>query len=450
MLIQSRRNFMRIGLKSVAALGAIGAMGKFGEMNALAAGGNYRALVCIFLAGGNDGHNTVIPIQTAAQNFALYQNARGAVGLAQASLLPVVTKSNDTYGLHPRLTEMQTLYQQGKAAILANVGMLVQPIADRNAYNAGAPVPSNLFSHSDQTTAWQTSIPTGLSSSGWGGRIADALQTQNAGAQFPAIVSTGGCGLFCTGAQTLPTTVPPTGAITLSGIGSNVARQQGMQQLLSFDNGLKLVQAANGIVTRGQNYATVLNGLLAAAPALHTQFPASNPLAAQLQMVARIIGVQSQLELNRQIFFCQLGGFDTHGGQLAIQDSLLQQLSQAASAFYLATQELGADQQVTTFTTSEFGRTLMPNSSGGTDHAWGSHHFVLGGAVKGGDMYGSYPVLALGGQYDATGRGALIPTTSVDQYGATMANWFGVGAGNLSAIFPNIGHFGSSNLGFLG
>ena len=449
MLIKSRREFLRTGLRSVAGLGAIGAMSKFGEMNALAAGANYRALVCIFLAGGNDGHNTVIPIQTAAQNIGLYQTARQSLALPQGSLLAVTTKSNDTYGLHPRLVEIQSLYQQNKAAIVANLGMLVQPTT-KTAYNSGGPVPTNLFSHSDQTTAWQTSIPNGISGSGWGGRMADSLAAQNSSAQFPPIVSTGGCGLFCTGVQTLPTTVPPGGAIGLANLGNNPSRMQGVQQLLSFDNGLQLVQAANGVVSRGANYANVLNGLLAGAPALNTPFPANNPLAAQLKMVARIIGVQAQLGLNRQIFFCQLGGFDTHSSQLQAQDALLQQLSQAVGAFYTATQELGADQQVTTFTSSEFGRTLMPNSGGGTDHAWGSHHFVIGGGVQGGDLYGQFPVLALGSQNDATGRGALIPTTSVDQYGATLANWFGVGAGNLATVFPNLAHFNNTNLGFLG
>jgi uncharacterized protein (DUF1501 family) len=392
----------------------------------------------------------VIPIQTASQNFALYQTARQSLALSQASLLQIHTKGGDVYGLHPKLPEIQALYQSGKAAVVSNVGMLVSPGLDRTSYLQGAAVPANLFSHSDQMNQWQTSIPSGLAGTGWGGRLADFMQAQNAGALYPPVVNAGGCGLFCSGAQTFPSAVPPSGPIGISGTLNNVARQQGLQQLLSFDNGLQLVQASNGLITRGSNYANVLNGLLAAAPAIQTAFPANNSLAAQLRMVARIMSVRSQLGLSRQIFFCTLGGFDTHSSQLSIQDDLLSQLSPAVGAFYTATQELGIDQSVTTFTSSEFGRTLMPNSSAGTDHAWGSHHFVIGSSVVGGDLYGTFPTLALGGQYDATGRGAMIPTSSVSQYAATMAQWFGVGAASLPGIFPGIGNFTTTNLGFLG
>jgi len=215
------------------------------------------------------------------------------------------------------------------------------------------------------------------------------------------------------------------------------------------------VQAANGTLGRGASYSNALSGALANAT-LTTQFPLTGPdgspntLASQLQTVARIVKVRGSLGLSRQIFFCELGGFDTHGGQLGIQDALLRELSGAVSAFYQATQELGVDQNVTTFTASEFGRTLTPNGSGGTDHAWGNHHFVIGSGVQGGKFYGQFPLLTLGGQYDANNRGTLIPTTSVDQYGATLAEWFGVGSGSMASIFPNIGNFGTSNLGILG
>jgi uncharacterized protein (DUF1501 family) len=458
MYIPSRRAFLRDTLKSVTAMGAMGAMSKFGEINALAAGGaGYQALVCIFLSGGNDGHNTVVPISTAQQNYSLYLQGRHSLALPQASLLPIVNGS-DTYGLHPSLVEIQGLYNQGKAAVLANVGMLVQPI-DRTAYNTNnsAIVPAALFSHSDQSSQWQSAIPNGIASSGWGGRITDLLQSQNSGAIFPPITTTSSCGLFCTGQQTFPASVPPpipgvsgpTGMATLSAVQNAPATLAGMQQLLTFDNGLQLVQAGNGIVTRGNTYANTLTALLKNVT-LKTQFPANNPLAAQLQTVANVMSVRSQLGLTRQIFFCQLGGFDTHGGQSAIQQQLLQQLSQAVLAFYQATQELAADQSVTTFTASEFGRTLTPSGTDGSDHAWGNHHFIIGSAVKGGQFYGNFPLLALGGNYDANTRGTLIPTTAVDQYGSTLAQWFGVAAGSLPSVFPNIGNFSSNKLGFLG
>jgi uncharacterized protein (DUF1501 family) len=447
MLIRSRREFLRGAIQSVSAVGALGALSKFGEMNAMAAGTNYQALVCIFLSGGNDGHNTVIPIQTAQQNYSLYQSGRAGLGLAQASLLPI-NNGSDVYGLHPMLPEIQGLYNAGHAAVLANVGMLVKPV-DRTAYNTNntSILPNALFSHSDQASQWQSSIPTGLGSTGWGGRMADLLAPSNAGATFPAMTSTNGSSLFLTGQQSFAANVPA-GTATLLSV-RNSARAAGLQQLLTFDNGLQLVQAANGTLGRGNSYSNALSGALAGAT-LTTQFPAGNPLAAQLQTVARIIKVRGALGLSRQIFFCQLDGFDTHGTQLGIQATLLQQLSQAVLAFYQATQELGVDQSVTTFTASEFGRTLTPNGSAGTDHAWGSHHFVIGSGVVGGKFFGQFPLLALGSQYDANNRGTLIPTTSVDQYGATMAQWFGVGQGSLPAIFPNIGNFTSNNLGILG
>jgi uncharacterized protein (DUF1501 family) len=393
---------------------------------------------------------------TAQQNYSLYAQGRGGLAIPQGSLLPIANGS-DTYGLHPSLVEIQGLYNQGKAAVLANVGMLVEPIT-RALYltNNGALVPSALFSHSDQSAQWQTGIASGTGSSGWGGRITDLLQSQNSGAIFPPVTATYGCQLFCTGVQTFPASGPPpysgssspTGMATLNGLSNAPATAAGLQQLLTFDNGVQLVQAGNGITTRGNNYANTLTALLANVT-LKTQFPANNPLAAQLQTVATVMSVRSQLGLNRQIFFCLLDGFDTHASQLETQTPLLQQLSQAVSAFYQATQELGIDGSVTTFTASEFGRTLTPSGTDGSDHAWGNHHFIIGSGVKGGQFYGAFPLLAPGGSDDANTRGVLIPTTAVDQYGSTLAQWFGVPAASLPTVFPNVGNFGAAPLGFL-
>jgi uncharacterized protein (DUF1501 family) len=227
------------------------------------------------------------------------------------------------------------------------------------------------------------------------------------------------------------------------------SKLSGLQSLLSFDNGLSVVQASNGVLTRGINDATLLNNALASATNLQTVFPATG-LGAQLKQVAQIMNVRTSLGMNRQIFFCSLGGFDTHSSQLPTQDALLAQLSPAIDAFYKATLELGVDQQVTTFTSSEFGRTLQPSSGAGSDHAWGSHAMIIGGAVQGGDLYGKFPTLALGGPDDANSRGAWIPTTPVDQYGAALATWFGVTTANLPVLFPNLGNFGGPLPAFLG
>jgi len=457
MLIRTRRDFLKTSLRSATALGAASVLAKFGEMNALAqSSSGYQALVCIYLQGGNDGHNTVIPIATAQQNYSQYQQTRGGLALAQGSLLSIQNGS-DSYGLHPSLAEIQSLYNQGSAAVLANVGNLVTPI-DRAAYlsNNLTLVPTALFSHSDQTNQWQSAIPNSVATTGWGGRIADYMQSQNGSATFPPVSSIAGCGLFCNGQQTFPATVPPpyggsngvTGMVTLTGIDYAPSTATGLQQLLTFDNGLQLVQAGNGVLSRGQNYATTLTGLLQTS-SLTTKFPANSTLAAQLQTVANVMSVRSELGLTRQIFFCQLGSFDTHGFQLETQQALLQQLSQAVLAFYEATQEMGISQNVTTFTASEFGRTLSPSGNDGSDHAWGSHHFIVGGGVQGGKFYGSFPALVLGGENDANSRGTMIPTTAIAQYGATLAQWFGVPSANLSSVFPNIANFSAANLGFL-
>ncbi len=319
MLIRTRRQFFQDAVRSVSAAGALGAMGKFGEMNARAATSGYQALVCIYLGGGNDGHNTIVPIQTAQQNYTLYKSGRGSVALPQASLLPV-NHGQDAYGLHPRLGEIRNLYQSGKAAVLANAGMLVKPM-DRNLYltNNSAITPNALFSHSDKASQWHTSNPTGLGSAGWGGRVNDLMQSYNAGATFPSMASLAGSSLFATGHQTFAATVPAGSAAMLQT--GNPARAAALQQLLQFDNGLQLVQAANTVTSRGVSYANALNSALEGVT-LATTFPAGS-LAAQLQTVAKIIKVRGTLGLSRQVFYCVLGGFDTHNGQLAIHDNLI-------------------------------------------------------------------------------------------------------------------------------
>ncbi len=454
MLIRSRRDFLRATLQSVTALGAMGALSKFGEMPALAAGATpYQALVCVFLTGGNDGHNTVIPITTAQQNYSLYAANRGPLALSSNSLLSIPAGS-DSYGLHPSLVEIQNLYIQKKAAILANVGVLVEPTnrASYLAANGGAAVPAALFSHSGSVC--QPVVDLGSQRprrhSVGEGALADSVQSFNTGARFPTVTSIQGCGLFCTGKTLCTATVPSSGPVQLNAAITDPNVQSAVNSLLSFSNGVQLVQAANSIVTNGANYANTLASQINSAT-INTPFPANNPLAAQLLMVAKLIGLRNTLGMTRQIFFCNLDGFDTHGSQLETQVTLLQQLEPAVSAFYSATQELLVDNQVTTFTTSEFGRTVSPNGNDGTDHAWGNHHFIIGTGVKGGAMYGAYLSSSSAARMTPTRAApSSRPHRSINT--SHPGNLVRRPSSSLATIFPNSVNFPASslNIGFLG
>jgi len=450
----SRRKFISITCRSAFSLGAFGAFSRFGVLNAFAQQtSSYKALVCVFLCGGNDGNNTVIPFDTAGyNNYATLRGGTSGVALSQSSLLQIQPKSASTpFALHPRLAEIQALFNNGKAAIVANVGNLVYPTTRTQYLNRQVQVPANLFSHSDQQNQMQTAGPDSKSATGWAGRVADALQSLNTGAQYPAVVSVAGAPIFCNGSATNSVSIQPG---NLAGIscseGTSVcgARSQAAQQLLTFDTGLSLVQSASQVATRANQYSAVLSAAVSGLPALATTFP-TNGIGAQLKQVAQIIQARSALGLQRQIFFVSLGGFDTHGGQLATQDTLLSQLSPALNAFYNATVEMGVDSQVTTFLESDFARTFQSNTNGGTDHAWGNHYFAIGSAVKGGDMYGTFPTLALAGPDDAGSNGRWIPTTSLDQYGATLATWFGVNSTDLLTVFPTLKNFATQNIGFI-
>ncbi|HZR25226.1 MAG TPA: DUF1501 domain-containing protein [Vicinamibacterales bacterium] len=452
MLIKSRRQFLKTGVTTVGALGALGTIGKLSELTAFASGASpYQALVCIFLGGGNDGHHLVVPLDN--QRYADYAAGRQSLAIPQALLLPI-QDGGLSYGLNPNMPEIQALYNAGNAAIVANVGMLVQPTTKQIFQsNDLSKLPAQLFSHSDQTSQWQSAIPNSTSPTGWAGRVEDYLLAQyNSNAALSPVTATTGCGLFCTGQQTYAATVPVGGVSLLIGA-TSASRLQAVQQLMAFDNGLRLVQAANAQFGRGVGFSNALNAALATAH-VTTPFP-NSLLGQQLQTVAKIMSIRAALGINRQVFFCQLGGFDTHGSQAGQLDVLLQQLSQALGQFYVALQEVGTDTCTVTFTASEFGRTLQPNGNLGTDHGWGSHHLVIaknanqGGPLTGGRMYGQFPQLALGGSDDANTRGTLVPTTSVDQYSATMAQWFGVSAANLTSIFPYVGNFPTADLGFL-
>lgn len=421
----------------------------FGMLNSLAqTTSSYKALVCVFLFGGNDANNTLIPYDTAGyQNYA---TVRGPLAISQSSLLPLTPSPN--FSLNPNLPDLQTLYNGGNLAFVANVGTLIQPTT-RTTYLANkVATPTNLFSHPDQQLEWQNAAQSSATQTGWAGRIADAINvTYNVNAQIPMIASVDGDTLFCNGASTSPASVSPgnLGNATCSEGAECAGQLTTAQQLVSFSTGLSLVQADNQITSNAYSYATALTAATASVPALKTVFPANNTLASQLKQVAQLIQVRAALGMERQIFFAGIGNFDTHSGQLILQNALLAQVSAALAAFNQATIELGVQSDVTTFTMSDFSRTFQPNSNTGSDHAWGSHHIVMGGAVNGGKIYGTFPTLSLAGPDDSGSNGRWVPTTASTQYAATLAQWFGVPAAQLNSVFPYISNFSSTNLGFV-
>jgi uncharacterized protein (DUF1501 family) len=445
----SRRRFIRVGTATVGSL----ALRPLGLLPALAQSGpDYRALVCVFLFGGNDSNNTVIPMDDA--NYQAYMSIRGSLALTGSNLTPAVTSvSGAPYAFHAKLAEVASLFSSKELAVVANTGALVQPLTRAQYQSQQAAIPLNLFSHSDQQIAWQTSVAQGHSPTGWAGRAADYIASQTINSSsFPTFFSVAGNALEGTGLNTQPVALAPGQSLQLAGFDSSTASQERLNAfntLLTTESGVSLVQAAKDTMSHSLTDAAALAAALAKSTPLKTQFPTSG-IGAQLQQVAQIIQVQSYLGMRRQIFFCSLGGFDTHAGELETHNNLYPELSPALAAFYDATQELGMAQNVTTFTESDFSRTFQPTTDDGSDHAWGSHHLVLGGAVQGGQIFGKFPTFQLAGPDDADVRGRWIPTTSIDQYGATLCSWFGIPASALASVFPNLANFPTANIGFLG
>ena len=443
----NRRSFIKYA--SLAAAGNAAGLRPFGMLNSLAqTTSNYKALVCVFLFGGNDANNTLIQFDPAGYNN--YSAVRGPIAIPQAQLLQLGLTPN--FALNPNLPEIQSLYQSKNVALVANVGTLLQPTT-RAQYLAGASLPTNLFSHSDQQLEWQNAAQSGATATGWAGRIADLISGQyNPGAQIPMITSVAGDTLFCNGAVSTPVSVSPGnlgGATCSEGTAECNAQQTTAQALLNFSSGVSLITQDNNITANAYSYAKTLTAAVQSVSPLQTVFPANNSLATQLKQIAQIIQVRAALGVSRQIFFCSVGNFDTHAGQLTLQGALLASVSAAMNSFYQATQELGVQDNVTSFTMSDFSRTFQPNSNTGTDHAWGSHHIVMGGAVKGGNIYGKFPTLALAGPDDSGTNGRWVPTTATVQYASTLAQWFGVSVAQLPQVFPNIGAFSTNNLGFV-
>jgi uncharacterized protein (DUF1501 family) len=484
----TRRDFLRRA--ACAAVGTVAMTSTIRDlrfMNAAVAQSNitdYKALVCIFLQGGNDSNNMILPtIQSEYNNYAAIRTP--VLAIPQSAILPVTSLDGDghTYGLHPSCPELQTLFGEGKLAFLFNTGTLVYPIT-RTQYLAGSIArPPQLFSHADQQTQWQTSVPDQPPTTGWGGRCADLLNAVQPNAPISLMVTLAGANILEVGNIVSQYSVSTAGAISLAlpstPPGASAGRLPALTNLLGLPYSNLQAQAYAGVAEHAINTGSLLNNAISntSSPGYwNTNFPVKitppgggatfySSLSPQLQMVARLIAAgstptaQNGFGMKRQIFFCQVGGYDLHTGQtdyntnnpnnvlIGAHTNLLAELSQSMNAFQRAMEQLGLSDNVTSFTASDFGRTF-PSNGQGSDHGWGSHHLILGGSVKGQRTYGSFPVLTVNGPND-TSTGRWIPTTSTDQYFATLATWFGVDPGNLSTVFPNIGRFTSSNLGFL-
>jgi len=455
---QSRRAF----LKRSAALGIAGAAAPFvtnlaaiGEA-AAATAADYKALVCVFLYGGNDYANTLPPYDTAS--YALYQAARPTLAHARDALTPTLLTPQTAladgrqYALAPAMLPLVPLFDAGRMAVVLNVGTLVQPTTKAQ-YNANSVrLPPKLFSHNDQQSYWQASNPEGATS-GWGGRLGDLFQSGNGSATVTCINASGNA-VFLSGRSAIQYAVSTSGPIPLLGnastlFGSSTAAST-LRSLMTGSNANLLASEHATVSKRALDTYALVNGALAGAPASSFPlFPGGNSLADQLRIVARLISVSQELGARRQVFFVSLGGFDLHDNLATQHPTLLGNVAAALRAFHDTTETLGIANRVTTFTASDFGRTLQPNDDG-SDHGWGSMHFVLGGAVNGGRFYGTPPAIG-NNTPDDVGQGRLLPTIAVDQYAATLASWFGVSAGSMSTVLPNIGNYNASslNLGFV-
>ncbi len=473
-----RRKFLGQCCAAVSATGMLSAISQLRMMGAVASPDNgpqpppsragalpadYKALVCLFLAGGNDANNMIVPFDTQAYNDYASAAGRGAIALPRTQLLGITTKRSDgrEWALHSSLnadvagtnsTGLKSIYDAGKMAILGNVGTLVVPTTKAQYSARSVPLPPQLFSHNDQQVEWQSSVPDKPFSTGWGGRTADLLDAMNGNGSISMSISLNGQNSFQVGRRVAQFAVNPGGAISLSGSSTSATSQAGLRtraqnDLLSAQSGNLFETAFAGLTANAVSDSALLSGMLSGNPPFTTAFSTSS-LGQQLRTIARLIASAPQLGLKRQIFFARIGGWDLHDAQLGAHANLFADVSRNVAAFYRATVELGCADQVTTFTASDFGRTYNTNGDG-SDHGWGSNHFIVGGAVKGGDIYGNMANLTIRGPDDVGTRGMWLPSTSVDEYAATLATWFGVSATDLPTVLPNIGRFATRNLGFL-
>ncbi len=454
----SRREFLRrSAVVAGAGFAAPWALDLAGLAQAAPPGNDYRALVCLFMFGGNDHYDTFIPNDSTS--YAAYSAARGSIARARGSILPISPLDGfsgaGTFGFAPEMAGLKQLFDEGSLAVLPNIGTLIRPI-DKNGYENRTNRPPQLFSHNDQQSYWQSSSPEGATS-GWGGRIGDLLLDSNASSTFTC-VSVAGNAVMMTGKEAFQYQVSSRGVTQLRDDTFYYdAAAAGVREIMELQSSAVFPSTYSTVARRALDAADDLTGAVSTAEAQYdfdAMFPGESGntdldrAMSQLKMVAKLIAAgRDTLGVRRQVFFVSMGGFDNHNGLLQRHPELLAGLSGSLSAFHRATQQMSVADNVTTFTASDFGRTLTSNGDG-SDHGWGGHHLVMGGSVRGKRVFGTVPTIADDGP-DDVGRGRLIPTTSVDQYASTLARWMGAGSSELEAVVPNIGNYSVKDLGLL-
>ena len=443
-----RRSFLKTA--SWAALAQMGGLSPLRSMSAFAqsaSGSDYKAIVCLFMRGGNDSNNMIVPM--GGSQYASYSAARGSSAVGQGSLLPL---GSTGYGLNPAFLHLQQAFNTGQAAMIANVGPLVQPTTPAQYRNASVALPTLLFGHDSQQEAWESGGYNPSLQQSWAGLTADLIGSNYNSSNLPMVTLIGQAYNFGRGRTAAPFTA--SGSAGQAGFwcsegNSCYARAASAQQLLNFDNNVSLIQADEQIYKQAYQYNNFYNSVLSGAKGFTTSFDGSNPLASQLYTVATMMQLHGAIGARRQIFLIDAGGFDTHAGQDQAQPGLYQQIDGGVDMFIRVMEEIGLYNSVALFTASDFSRTLAINTANGSDHAWGGHHFVVGGPVRGGKIYGSFPNLQINGPDDLDGSGRFVPTTALSQYMATLAAWFGVPASALPGILPGLSNFSSQNLGFV-
>lgn len=412
---------------------------------------DYRALVCVFLFGGNDSYNMLVPRSSA--EYDVYAASRQNLAIAQQDLLPITPPGQGgiEYGVHPSMGGFRNLFETGSAAVVTNVGPLIEPTTKDDFFSGAATLPPQLFSHNDQQDQWTSLRGNVPSNTGWAGRMADLIRNGVAEQQMATNASLFGANLMQSADETVAYVMGPGGPLQFEGFSLDpddilFQQREAFLRIVNAQHDTVYERAFADVQRRAIDAADTVTAAIDSAPLMNTVFPGSQ-LGTQLQTVARLIAVRDQLAMKRQIFFVAAGGFDSHDDQAQNQPGLLGDISDSIAAFHAATVELGIDDSVTTFTQSDFGRTLTSNGDG-TDHAWGGNQLVVGGAVAGQQLYGQYPLLNIGGPEDV-GGGRMIPSTSADQYAATLAKWFGIEDTDLDIVAPNLSNFAQRDLGFM-